>query len=308
MTTYYLRLVGPGAVGARVSGALLRDVLDVLVDGARRAVRLHVDGRSTARGREPRWLAPAAAFDVVGIKQGSTLLELEAVGISDQIRDLFAASERADATEPDLTGLGLFRETLEEAIAGGSDSDLLDAPILDTITTWKRVLDAGVDRIEFGNGRGAVTSIGPEELSRVQRLRDTTPPDQRVMVAGRLDMLRHNDRVFTLLLQNGLRIRGVVEESLVGSLGALWGRQVLVSARAVFKPSGKVLSLEADQIEPAPGNASIWAEEPKSLWAATDARLLHQPQGPRSGVNAIFGEWPGDETDEEVRGYLEEIS
>ena len=173
MTTYYLRLVGPGALGERVSGALLRDVLDVLVDGTRRAVRLQVEGRSTARGREPRWLAPAAAFDVVAIKQGSTILELEAESLEAQITDLFAVGEAVAPPGPGLTGLGLFRAALEEAIMGIGESDLLDVPILDTITDWKRVLDAGVERIEFGNGSGAVTSIGPEELSRVQRLKDS---------------------------------------------------------------------------------------------------------------------------------------
>jgi hypothetical protein len=36
-----------------------------------------------------------------------------------------------------------------------------------------------------------------------------------------------------------------------------------------------------------------------------DAR---RPQGPRSGINAIFGAWPGDETDDEVFAMLEEMS
>jgi hypothetical protein len=39
-----------------------------------------------------------------------------------------------------------------------------------------------------------------------------------------------------------------------------------------------------------------------------DPRILHQPQGPDSGLNAVMGKWPGDETDEEILALLEELS
>jgi len=31
-------------------------------------------------------------------------------------------------------------------------------------------------------------------------------------------------------------------------------------------------------------------------------------QGPTSGINATFGHWPGDETDEEIAADLKEVS
>ena len=39
-----------------------------------------------------------------------------------------------------------------------------------------------------------------------------------------------------------------------------------------------------------------------------DRRALHQPQGLSSGINAIIGRWPGDESDEEIMALLEELS
>lgn len=39
-----------------------------------------------------------------------------------------------------------------------------------------------------------------------------------------------------------------------------------------------------------------------------DLEALHQPQGPDSGLNAIMGKWPGDESDEEILALLEEMS
>jgi hypothetical protein len=58
------------------------------------------------------------------------------------------------------------------------------------------------------------------------------------------------------------------------------------------------------------------SEEPKDqqpverrpLVGKLDLKALHQPQGPDSGINAIIGKWPGDETDEEILALLEEMS
>jgi hypothetical protein len=39
-----------------------------------------------------------------------------------------------------------------------------------------------------------------------------------------------------------------------------------------------------------------------------DYSTLHKPQGPDSGINAVIGKWPGDETDEQIQALLEELS
>jgi hypothetical protein len=39
-----------------------------------------------------------------------------------------------------------------------------------------------------------------------------------------------------------------------------------------------------------------------------DPSVLDRPQGPDSGLNAVMGKWPGDETDEEILALLEKLS
>ncbi len=46
----------------------------------------------------------------------------------------------------------------------------------------------------------------------------------------------------------------------------------------------------------------------RTLVRKLDISALHQPQGPDSGINAIIGKWPGDESDEEILALLEELS
>jgi hypothetical protein len=91
-------------------------------------------------------------------------------------------------------------------------------------------------------------------------------------------------------------------------LGTLFGRQVVVSGQAVFRPSGAILRLEADAFDEADERATLWAKVPKPLFTTTGGVAKLVPQGPRSGIAAIIGKWPGDEDDDEIAKALEDIS
>jgi len=68
----------------------------------------------------------------------------------------------------------------------------------------------------------------------------------------------------------------------------------------VFKPSGAPLRIEAERIELATEvDLRLFGRAPSSHARNLDLRELRRQQGPRSGINAIIGQWPGDESDEE---------
>ena len=310
MIKYQLRLHGPRLSGPRISGGLLREVMDVLTEGARGALRLRVEGRSFARGTPPAWLAAAADFDLVGLEEGSTVLVLEASPLFEAAPGAIAQTDFFQPLDPDVGALSLVMESLEDAITGAEDSELFDNALLERFGHLSRVFARGVDRLELTNGRpgGRTVTLEPERLETMRRLRREMPPDQQVRVAGWLDQIRHSDRMFTLQLESGPLLRGIAEAVDPGKLANLWGKKAVVSAVAVFRPSGKVLRLEADDISPAGDDFSLWSVEPKPLFEEASVALLRQPQGPRSGINLIIGQWPGNEPDEEVAAALEELS
>jgi hypothetical protein len=53
---------------------------------------------------------------------------------------------------------------------------------------------------------------------------------------------------------------------------------------------------------------SFWSRVPEPRRRKLDLTPYREPQGPRSGMSAIMGLWPVDETDEEIRGLLERLS
>jgi hypothetical protein len=301
-----LRLIGPSAQGLRVSGPLMRDVLAALVEGTQRAVRLRLEGRSTSGGPVPAWLEQAAAFDL-RIEEGSTQLVLDAPNLSAAAPEQFAQAQLFDEVPADRSCLDLFVDSLDDALNRRYDSVLFDDGLLQALWMFRGAFRHGVDTIEVVNGR--TLRLDAEAVEGFDALKRGIPPDQRVILAGTLDELRHSSRMFTLVLEDGASIRGVVSGGFeLERLGPLWGKKARVSGTAKFRPSGAILRAECDDIQPVDGDISIWSRAPQPLFTEFDVRALHQEQGPRSGVSAIFGKWPGEESEEEFLRALSEVS
>jgi hypothetical protein len=301
---------GEEARGARISGTVLGEITDVLIDATRGALRQRVEGRSTARGSVPAWLKAAADFDIVGIEAGSTILVIEAPRLVDVAPSLFSQQELFEPVESSDTAFGLMQQTLALATEGRSDSDLFDQPLLTTFRRFQRILSCGYSSIELTNGdaRQSPVLIDHASIASVDRLIHNTPAPQRTRVSGTLDTIRHSDRMFTLLLEDGKAAKGIAEGLAAKQLAELFGQSVVVSGTAVFRASGRLLRIEAEVVEPAGRDAAVWAQVPTPIFRVMDAAALREPQGPRSGVNAVIGHWPGDESDEEIATALRELS
>ncbi|MBI2899889.1 MAG: hypothetical protein HYY17_06875 [Planctomycetes bacterium] len=269
-------------------------------------MRLRVEGRSSAKGPLPAWLSDAARFDVVGLRPGSTVLDLEAPNLGDASPAQFAQGDFFRDIPPDKSCLSIMDESLADAVAGQADSELYDDDLISVFEDFSLLLNSDVRAIEI-TGPTPVR-VTHEGATRISELRRRTPPSRRVRVAGRIDQIRHSDLMFTLVLESGQGLRGLADEAQGEELRKFWGKDAIVSGRGVFRPSGGILRIEADQIGPPEGDMSMWSDMPRPLDTDLERRSLVVPQGPRSGINAIFGKWPGDESDEEVAARLRQLS
>jgi len=309
MSETIIRIAGPDAMGLRVNSGLLRDLMDPLVDAVQQAVRLRTEGRSRAPGAAPAWLTKAAAFDVEfrkGSTSGVSQLALVAEPLGDAAPDRFSQLEMFEPFNPACTCIDVFVEALDDALSNKPDSDRYDDGLIETFTIFGKVLDHRVKDFELRNGQ--TRRIERESVESLKELRRSIPPDQRIRVAGKLDLLKHSNRIFEVELPAGT-VRGVIVRDLdFEKIRGLLGQQVVVSGVAKFRPSGRVLRVEADQLLPASGDTSLWAELPRPLFTELDVRSLRESQGPRSGVSAIFGQWPGDESDDEFDAAVRSLS
>lgn len=130
-------------------------------------------------------------------------------------------------------------------------------------------------------------------------------------MVGKLDVLRQSNRTFTLILESDAHVSGVVADDGgdLSALGELWCRDVVATGVAEFRPSGSVLWIEAERIERADArDLNLWSAEPRPIFDVLDERLLRQPQGPRSGVDAIFGQLADVEGDDDIIEALDQLS
>ena len=147
---------------------------------------------------------------------------------------------------------------------------------------------------------GAVTILSTPSSKSLSR---------SVLVAGTLDMLWTSRRSFMLKLDDNHIVPGVVKLGEIAPLIPMLGHRVLVSARAVYDSSGRLVRLEAENMELSPDAPGFWSHVPSAMESplVLGASGPDNEHAPSTGVDAFFGIWPGSETDDEWRALIKSI-
>ena len=312
-----LKLEGEAARGTVVSAQVLRDLLDAVIDGSRRAVRLRAQGSSSVRGPTPGWITASTNFDVE-IGEGSTTLELSAPRLEEADPERFSQRELFSGLDPARPSVDYFFESVGAAMAAEGDdektSELYDRSFLHALRErLQPIFDHGIDSVSTEESpRHGSLVITAGVFSAFERLEQRIPDPQRVRLAGKLDTIAHSDRTLTLLVgDQSERVRGSLPEGLLNEAQQFWGHTVVVSGMAHFTSSARIQVIDVDLLHEASSrDTEFFGEVPApldvpELSSTSDLRI---PQGPRSGLSAVIGSWPGDEDDEEVIAALEELS
>ncbi len=307
MKHHQIKLTGPSTHGKRISANLLAELLNLLNDGVRASLRFRAEGSSTKPGAPPSWLLDAADFEITGINEGSTLIEIDAMPLAEAAPEKFQQQQLFWNFDSTNSGFGLFEEALSDALAGKADSELFDSTILGICTRFKNVLVEGIDAVQISNGLSDALEIKHDGVDRIRQLKTETPLPRRVRIAGKLDMIKAAGAVFDLVIQSGERVRGILSYESSELMKQYFNEDVIVSGVADFRPSGRILRINADQIEEAVGDVRLWSKLPKPV-SSRLAYTLRKPQTQETGVSVIIGKWPGDETDAEIEELLEQIS
>jgi len=292
-------------------GFLLAD-LPVAIRGA---VSMALRNRSKTPGKQPSWLKQASDLRFTGHAGNSvTQLQFELPSLEDAASVVYEHQLLFDSERPDgkLTGLDLFMKVIRDIEAVQADSDAFDPQLLQQVTKFKRFFKAG-PFTGFRIAGSVPDTVGEVRVTRTTtensfRLYGRTPTPQRVRLVGKLDGLEASTQRFSLLLDSGGRLAGVYPEDISDRLQELWRKRVLVLGTSVFRVSGNLLRVEAESIDDGANASSMFSTPPVASSSRLDPNRLRKPQGARSGMAAIMGRWPGDETEEEIEQALERVS
>ena len=144
-------------------------------------------------------------------------------------------------------------------------------------------------------------------MPALEKLRDELPRPNPVRVTGVLDATSTSGTEITLRLPDGAPVPCRLEQPDHNVLRDLSGKRVVVSGMARFRASGKLIRVEVEYIGLARKTDAMWEKLPAPRPGPGAPVFRPEPQDEHTGVNAIFGIWPGDETEEELLAALKEI-
>ena len=263
--------------------------------------------RGAERAGHPRRtpFVPAAGFALVRFLDPHAGLELVAPPLATTIP---AEAVHAARLRGDETSLSVWVDCARALMKGGDAADV-DVDMHAAFERFASVFDGGARSLDLVDAaaRDRRLVLTPECMTQLGRLRARMPVPHAARVAGTVEPACYAGPGFTLRLRFGHALPCVAWHADTPVFAA--GSAVLVSGMAHFRPSGEALRIDAEYVGPATeSELDFWSVKPQPDRYGFEPRELHQPQTRKTGIAAIIGMWPGDESDDEVFAYIEEIS
>jgi hypothetical protein len=304
VTTKQYSVLLEGVDALDLSLGVLRELCDLFLEGAQRSARLMAEGRSVARGTVPAWATSAAEMRVSKFDRGSLDLGIRAPRLVDVAPDVFAQQQLFPAgTDPGATAFDLFLDAADDAAAGKRDSERLDAGVLEVLARTGSLFSRGGTRLTVSRPDKASTVLDRTAAALMKTLADETPAARISRVRGILDSLTVSTKAMALKLEDGRLLRGFAGAIAIDHLKQWLGTPVVLEGSVTFRPSGDALRIEVESAFPAKPGDVIWAQLPKAEPTSRPRTAISA-----TGLDAFFGKWPGDETDEQLAATLRDLS
>ena len=312
-----LRVTSSEGWGRDMPTHVLGDWLNRFPTLATHATRLRCEGASTLPGKRPDWLTCMDDMRYVGHEPDgdAMLLHFRAPNLGDAAPELFRQQSLFDLYPPaEFTSLDILAETLGDVERENADSDRLDKPLLNRISKLRSCFIDGFKSVQFTDSiaHQRATNLTIDVLDTAERWTSTPPKEQEARLVGTLDTVVWSSRGFVLVTSEGNRVRGVLTEGDQTLLKEWLGKPVLVHGRAVFRPSGSLLRIEARQIETRMDAPPIFSRLPKPVFGLrpkTQTMLKPVVKDGRqvSAFGATFGILKDALSTEELRAMLVEL-
>ena len=290
-----------------ITSALLRR----LEDTARPCVRMAIEGASASAGAPPLWLERASDIRTVGFSErgAQSILRLKAPTLGDAVPEFFDQPTLwPGMADPDDTAIQLIGRIGSVVRRQETGSDMYDQPLLRHFTQWQRLFRREVKELHLPISTKDASSPVMLDITVVENARllsAQTPLPRQIRIVGKLDMVRHSNRSFGLLLDNGQEVRGVLQEEDPELLQKYFSKEITVFGKAIYRPSGSLLRIDAQEILDTTEGRAAFSSVPEALRKLP--RLEKKLQTGKAGVAGFFGTWPGNETDRELLAALGEL-
>ena len=304
-------LQGPSGLGGQPRPELIGPVLAGLHDTLLDSVRMGFMHASRTRGRIPQALQAAAEVRFLGIdgtNDDSTTLRFRVPRFGDVAEELFQQRQLwEDGPKPEETAFDLLTQAMQDVRHQAKDSSRFDHALLNRFASYRATLRRGLQAIVVNGAAASETRFDETLTEAAESLRRQTPPSRRVRLCGKLDMMGVSRKVMGLYLEDGTPVTALWNADDFTGLSSFLGKDVAIEGLAMFRPSGKLLRIDADAIAPAEAKDAFFSKLPLAGVGA-DFAIAARTRPGQSAYASLLGLIPGDESEEEFIHALEELS
>ncbi len=170
-----------------------------IADGIRRisegALQIRLKGVSFSKGRKMISLQDAIRVSLIGIRSGSTILQLSTEKFAKTLApfqtDLFRLESQLDI--PEHTPVSLVISSFQEAMSENPDQDVLDKPLLKELEHFKKVFRNDNEVLAISNqGSLPGLELKKQDFKKIKTLEEEIPESETVILNGMVEELKYS--------------------------------------------------------------------------------------------------------------------
>lgn len=303
---YEITIEKPAEGNGHIDLRRLVQLADIISKVAEGALQLRLRGVSISAGRKQARLDDALRIDLVGVKKGSTRLMVECAMLGETLKgiqfDAFRHEGQLQLAEQ--TPMSLFMNTFNDALDNEATKEYLDKPLLNQLTTFKKVFRAPEEAFRISNeGRTKELIVKKESLKLIAVLEESLPEPERIVLQGTVDLLQHSSSRIRVKGPDGV-MDGFLSDDLDRTeVAQYWTKEATVVGMVHFKPGGRK-SIEVQRIFPVERGEDYFAQQRKGESSEQQIERQLREKGGRNTAKSAVGQWPGDEDFDLLIGQL----
>ncbi|MCZ4319910.1 hypothetical protein O4H26_13025 [Aequorivita viscosa] len=278
---------------------------------AKGALQIRLGGISNKQGKKPKFLDEALNIRLKGIKESSTLLELESPTFASSIKAIQVNAFQPEVSEelPNQTPMSLFMLAYQEAFDDNDyDKNLLDKALVKNLIDLKSFFRSNNEELIISN-RGSLPELHlkKSDFNKIKLLEDSIPEPQNVVINGIIDILEHSKSKVTVKTEQGNLLGNITNKFQQDVIKGFWGKDATIYGIGHFKPNGKLHYVEIKRIYESTEEDKYFSKIPFSENVLQQIQKQSSKSPARNWMNEIAGKWPGQESDEEFEKLLKEL-
>lgn len=302
---YKIKLINLNTPKGTISVIALRELVDRLIDTSEKALRLAIDGTSSKKGQPPTWLKASVDFLVTGLKEGSTVIEMDCPTLKETAKEKIVQQDLwSIVPNENDTALSMVSRSFIETAKKNYNSDYFDAGLLKSFSSFDHFLKRYSSSISITTtkSRKENFSFDQKKIEKINLIEQSIPEPRKVVISGLFDLIEHSEGKFRLNVKTGETITGEIDRELIDKekMRLLWGKEVTIKGWAEFTPKNKLRYIKADLIRELEKGDEILSYSPQIQENLFVSEKVSKGLVKENPLKEIWGQWPGDESIDEL--------